>query len=273
MPDDDHSAGESALLAALRQRIRRSGPIPVDAYMQACASDPQHGYWRKTDTIGAAGDFITAPEISQVFGELIGLWCATVWQGLGSPPLLRLIELGPGRGTLMRDALRAARAVPPFLKALRVHLIEASAPLRELQRALLPPTIAWHDAIGEVPDGPAILIANEFLDALPIRQLVFDGGAWHERVVGLAADGALCFTTGASVEGPLPDGARPAAGTIVELRPAEDDMHRPPRRARGALRGPLHRLRPGRAANGRYAAGGAPACLRRSARRHPAAPT
>ena len=106
--------------------------------MQACAGDPQHGYWRKTDTIGAAGDFITAPEISQVFGELIGLWCATVWQGLGSPPLLRLIELGPGRGTLMRDALRAARAVPPFLEALRVHLIEASAPLRELQRSASP---------------------------------------------------------------------------------------------------------------------------------------
>jgi NADH dehydrogenase [ubiquinone] 1 alpha subcomplex assembly factor 7 len=113
MSDADASSRNGSLLAKLRERIRLSGPIPVDQYMAACAADPEHGYWRKADTIGAAGDFITAPEISQVFGELIGLWCVMLWQALGEPPLLRLVELGPGRGTLMRDALRAASTVQP----------------------------------------------------------------------------------------------------------------------------------------------------------------
>ena len=142
----------------------------------------------KRPAIGAGGDFVTAPEISQVFGELIGLWCAVAWEGMGRPAPLRLVELGPGRGTLMRDALRAARAVPGFLDAAAVHLVEVSPPLRELQRrdllsasaeARLRPTwegnppIIWHDVLGEVPPGPAIVVANEFLDALPIRQLVY----------------------------------------------------------------------------------------------------
>ena len=96
------------MLARLRERIRRDGPMPVDRYMRVCQADPEHGYWQRAGSIGAGGDFITAPEISQVFGELIGLWCAVVWQGMGRPAPLRLIELGPGRGTLMRDALRAA---------------------------------------------------------------------------------------------------------------------------------------------------------------------
>jgi SAM-dependent MidA family methyltransferase len=262
------SEGENALLASLRARIRRSGPIPIDAYMLACAADPEHGYWHKRDTIGAAGDFVTAPEISQVFGELIGLWCVTVWRSLGEPPLLRLIELGPGRGTLMRDALRAARTVPPFLSALRVHLIEASGVLRERQRRTLdlfphagdapppggeglgvggtttasvrrspPPQpsptggegapslqFAWHDTFADVPEGPAIVVANEFLDALPIRQLIFDQDDWRERVVALAPDGALCFALGGPVEGPTQDSGQPAAGTIAELRPGEDAL-------------------------------------------------
>src|SRR2546423_7764667 len=133
--------GEAALLEVLRGRIRRDGPMPVDRYMDACLADPQHGYWHRADTIGAAGDFITAPEISQIFGELIGLWCAVVWQGMGRPTPLRLVELGPGRGTLMRDALRAARAVSGFLDATTVHLIEASKALRETQRHGLPPLL------------------------------------------------------------------------------------------------------------------------------------
>jgi SAM-dependent MidA family methyltransferase len=262
MPSD----GENALLASLRARIERSGPIPVDAYMRACAGDPEHGYWRKAETIGAAGDFVTAPEVSQVFGELIGLWCVTVWQSLGQPPLLRLIELGPGRGTLMRDALRAARTVPPFFAALRIHLIETSPPLREAQQQALssppvfwrgapsplvgegwgggePPTsaalvsptpnpspqgggesaleVAWHESLAGVPDGPAIVIANEFLDALPVRQLIFEQGTWRERVVALAPDGALCFASGGPAEGRAQGGAPPPEGAIVELRPGE----------------------------------------------------
>src|SRR5947207_11108778 len=103
MSGADDGSEASPLLAVLRARIEREGPLPVDAYMRACLADPEHGYWQRADTIGAGGDFITAPEISQVFGELIGLWCAVVWQSMGSPDPLRLIELGPGRGTLMRD--------------------------------------------------------------------------------------------------------------------------------------------------------------------------
>ncbi len=212
------------LLESLRRRIRRDGPIPIDQYMLACVSDPEHGYWSKAGTIGAAGDFITAPEISQVFGELIGLWCAVVWQSLGQPSPVRLIELGPGRGTLMRDALRAARAVPEFLDAASIHLVEISAPLRELQKAALAGNmVGWHDAFGDVPAGPSIIVANEFLDALPIRQLVFsEDGAWHERMIGLDSDDQLCFVAGGAVH--HDDGISPQSGAIVELRPEEDHL-------------------------------------------------
>ena len=127
----------AGLLAALCARIARAGPLTVAAYMQACLADADGGYWQKRASIGATGDFITAPEISQIFGELIGLWCAVVWRDLGRPACVRLVELGPGRATLMRDALRAARAAPNFLAAASVHLIEASRPLRALQRRTL----------------------------------------------------------------------------------------------------------------------------------------
>ena len=137
MSGADDGSEASPLLAVLRARIEREGPLPVDAYMRACIADPEHGYWQRSQTIGTGGDFITAPEISQVFGELLGLWCAVAWQGMGCPSSVRLVELGPGRGTLMRDVLRAARAVPPFLAAATVHLIEISAPLRQMQRQTL----------------------------------------------------------------------------------------------------------------------------------------
>jgi SAM-dependent MidA family methyltransferase len=245
----------SPLLAILRARIEREGPLPVDAYMRTCLAHPEHGYWRSAESIGTDGDFITAPEISQVFGELIGVWCAVVWRSMGSPAPLRLVELGPGRGTLMRDALRAARSAPPFLAAATVHLIETSAPLRATQQQTLgsnpvvslsnhgdapaavlrqaqdeggmrwPVPIEWHEAIGEVPEGPAIVIANEFLDALPIRQLVFVDGAWHERVVDVDASGALQFAVGPSATGGTEELATsPRPGAIVELRAGEDEL-------------------------------------------------
>src|SRR5262245_20010908 len=131
----DTSAG--ALAASLIERIRRDGPMPVDRFMQACLEDPVHGYLLKPQSIGAGGDFVTAPEISQVFGELIGLWCVVAWQGMGQPAPLRLVELGPGHGTLMRDALRAARVAPAFLEALSVHLVEISPQLRQWQHEQL----------------------------------------------------------------------------------------------------------------------------------------
>jgi NADH dehydrogenase [ubiquinone] 1 alpha subcomplex assembly factor 7 len=221
----------SPLLARLRETIARDGPMPLDRYMQACLGDPEHGYWQRAATIGGQGDFVTAPEISQVFGELIGLWSALAWERMGRPAPLRLVELGPGRGTLMRDALRAGRALPGFRDAATVHLVEVSGPLREVQRQVLPPphrgegntpTIAWHERLAEVPPGPAIVIANEFLDALPIRQLIHTDRAWHERVVDVAPEGGLRFGAGPAVD--YRGDAQPFEGAIVELRAGEAEL-------------------------------------------------
>ena len=208
--------------------------MPVERFMRLCLADPVHGYWARPGTIGAAGDFVTAPEISQVFGELIGLWCAVVWQGMGQPSPLRLVELGPGRGTLMRDALRAAERVPGFLDALPVHLVEierAAARGAAESAPLTPPRKRRGTArrslgtrlLHEVPDGPAIVIANEFLDALPIRQLVFGEDGWRERVVELDAAGALRFAIGDKAAHARATPAAPA-GAILELRAGEDEV-------------------------------------------------
>jgi SAM-dependent MidA family methyltransferase len=186
---------ESPLETELKARISRDGPISVGDYIEACLHDPVHGYYRHQAAIGAAGDFVTAPEISQVFGELIGLWCAVAWRQMGAPLAVRLIELGPGRGTLMADALRAARLVPEFRNALHVELVESNATLQAVQRASLigadVPT-TWRREL--LPgSGPAIVIANEFLDTLPIAQWVWRDGVWRTRCVGLDATGALAF--------------------------------------------------------------------------------
>jgi SAM-dependent MidA family methyltransferase len=228
MPPGEAHSGETPLLVSLRARIARDGRLPVDQYMLACLADPEHGYWRRAQTLGAAGDFVTAPEISQIFGELIGLWCAVAWRQLAAPKPLRLVELGPGRGTLMRDALRAARKVPGFLDAATVHLVEISAPLRDAQRTALAahdsPGITWHDGLDTVPEGPAIVIANEFLDALPIRQLVRTDGAWRERVVTVDASGALAFAVGEAVDFGTDAPTPPQPGAILELRAGEDRL-------------------------------------------------
>jgi len=179
----------TSLAATIRDRIRRFGPIPVAEYMALALAHPEHGYYRTRDPLGAAGDFVTAPEISQMFGELIGLWCAVEWQRAGSPAPVNLVELGPGRGTLMADALRAARTMPQFRDALRIHLVETSKPLRDRQRQTLAGFDAtWHDTLDGVPPGPLLLVANEFFDALPVRQYVCSGGQWRERLVGLDGD-------------------------------------------------------------------------------------
>jgi NADH dehydrogenase [ubiquinone] 1 alpha subcomplex assembly factor 7 len=176
----------NALGAKIVDRIRRFGPITVADYMALALAHPAHGYYRTRDPLGAAGDFVTAPEMSQMFGELIGLWCAVEWQRAGTPAPLHLVELGPGRGTLMADALRAARTMPEFRAALRIHLVETSPALRDRQRQLLNAVDAeWHEDVERVPPGPMLLVANEFFDALPIRQYVRRGARWHERLVGL----------------------------------------------------------------------------------------
>jgi len=185
------------LLDILRRRIAAEGPITVTAFMADCLLHPEHGYYRSQEAIGLHGDFITAPEISQMFGELLGLWAADYWQRIGEPEKCYLVELGPGRGTLMRDALRAARALPAFCHALNPVLVEASARLRGLQQtALADEGAVWHEQIAAIPkDAPLLLIANEFLDALPVRQFQRgDDNGWHERCVGLdEATGELRF--------------------------------------------------------------------------------
>lgn len=185
----------SGLKAELVALIRDEGPLPVSRYMALCLGHPRHGYYMTRDPFGAAGDFTTAPEISQIFGELIGLWAASVWQAMGAPERIRLVELGPGRGTLMADMLRAARIAPGFREALAAHLVETSPVLRAAQAKTLAGKAepVWHDAVATALDGPVILVANEFLDALPIDQFVMTEHGWRERLVGLDAAGKLAF--------------------------------------------------------------------------------
>ena len=178
----------------VRGIIAAQGPIGIAQYMRIALSDPEFGYYVRRHPI--LGDFITAPEISQIFGELIGLFFVQVWDDQGRPRHFRLVELGPGRGTLMADILRAAHIRPDFVDAADVELIEISPVLRDSQRhALNGHNVRWRESVDEVPsDAPVFLLANEFFDALPVRQLVRRGSHWYERRIGLEA-GQLCFTT------------------------------------------------------------------------------
>ena len=187
-----------SLQAHLLDRIAQSGPLSLGDYMAECLLHPRWGYYTTRDPLGAQGDFTTAPEISQMFGELIGLSLAQAWMDQGAPAPFVLAELGPGRGTLMADLLRATRAVPGFHAAMQICLVEASPPLRAAQaQALQGYEPQWVDHVGALPDGPLFLVANEFLDALPIRQFLRQGDGWTERLVG-ARDGALHFGLGAA---------------------------------------------------------------------------
>jgi NADH dehydrogenase [ubiquinone] 1 alpha subcomplex assembly factor 7 len=178
----------------LAERIARSGPITVADYMAAALADTEHGYYRRADPLGAGGDFTTAPEISQLFGELIGAWLIDCWDQAGRPEHVNLVELGPGRGTLMADMLRVARRAPDWLKAITVHLVEINPRLRQAQAASLAAYAPyWHEAFATVPDGPVMLVANEFLDALPVRQLVFRNDAWRERLVDWTGETGFHF--------------------------------------------------------------------------------
>jgi NADH dehydrogenase [ubiquinone] 1 alpha subcomplex assembly factor 7 len=174
--------------------IAARGPITVDRFMSEALYHPEHGYYMRRDPLGAGGDFITAPEISQMFGELIGIFCAESWQRMGSPPVCNLVELGPGRGTLMQDALRAGKALPGFTDAVRVHLVEISPVLKARQcETLRGRNVTWMSRLDELPEGPTLLIANEFFDALPIRQFVRANGRWRERLVAVAPAGDFEF--------------------------------------------------------------------------------
>ncbi|MBT0958172.1 SAM-dependent methyltransferase [Alphaproteobacteria bacterium KMM 3653] len=180
----------------LLSRIAMTGPMTVADYMTECLLHPEHGYYTSREPFGTAGDFITAPEISQMFGEMIGLCFAQAWRDQGSPKHFVLAELGPGRGTLLLDALRAGRAVPGFIEAAQIVLVEASERLREVQaQALSGHKVQWVEHLQALPEGPLFLIANEFFDALPIRQFQRETAGWSERMVG-AEEGKLIFGLG-----------------------------------------------------------------------------
>lgn len=219
---------DTPLAARLKGRIAHEGKISVADYMEACLADTGAGYYTTRDPIGARGDFITAPEISQMFGELLGLWAVAVWQSMGEPASVTVAELGPGRGTLMEDALRAWRSVPQFLAAVRVALVETSPALRDRQREALrgsPVPVQWLDRVEELPHGPLIVIANEFLDALPVRQLVRRGCDWHERCVGVDRHGAFTFTEGDAAADLSSTNPRDASdGAIFEIRPGVEQL-------------------------------------------------
>jgi NADH dehydrogenase [ubiquinone] 1 alpha subcomplex assembly factor 7 len=221
----------SPLLSEIKRLIRSTGPMPVWRYMELCLMHPRHGYYLSRDPLGREGDFTTAPEVSQMFGELLGLWAASVWKVMGSPPLLRLIEIGPGRGTMMVDALRALRVLPPLHQALSVHLVEVNPLLREKQRQALSALreISWHDTIDDVPDGPSIILANEYFDVLPIHQMVKRETGWHERTVELDNNANLVFGADSDpvphFEALLPPLVRAApAGAVFEWRPDAEIM-------------------------------------------------
>lgn len=213
----------SALTQIIRDRIADHGPIGVAEYMELALAHPEHGYYRKQDPLGARGDFITAPEICQIFGEMIGLWCAQVWMQLGGGPI-SLVELGPGRGTLMLDALRATRKVPDFHDSITIHMVETSPTLAHAQYLKLRhehPRVEWLDSIDQLPESPTLLIANEFFDALPIKQfLMTDEGVKERRIGWDEQQNSFIFTDGPAGLQLAKSGQTIPAGTIMEQCPA-----------------------------------------------------
>lgn len=215
----------------IAERIRNSGPVSIATFMTEAMFDPLEGFYATKNPIGAGEDFITAPAISQMFGELIGLWCGQVWMDMGQPKSFQLVELGPGTGQMMSDVVRAGRAVPGFLEAVQITLIEASAALKMVQGQTLTPMgveVQWANRLEAVAAGPAIILGNEFLDCLPVRQAVRQDGRWHERLIDLDETGQFQFVMGPAlgvetdlISQPLRD---LADGAIVELRPGDQQM-------------------------------------------------
>ena len=207
--------------------IEASGPLPVNEYMALCLFDTEDGYYTTREPLGAAGDFITAPEISQMFGELVAVWLYQAWQASGRPLPLTIAEIGPGRGTLMKDMLRTlSRLDPDLAKGAGFAMIETSPRLTEVQKQTLgttPSAIDWHETIDTLPQQPLFIVGNELFDAVPIRQFVRAGAGGRERVVGLDETSELRFFAGAGSVDPtlLPDDATDAPqGAIVEVAPA-----------------------------------------------------
>jgi NADH dehydrogenase [ubiquinone] 1 alpha subcomplex assembly factor 7 len=220
---------ETPLEAILRDIIAAEGPMPIDRYFELVLTHPQFGYYTSRQPFGEAGDFITAPEISQMFGELIGIWCASLFEAMGKPDRLNLVELGPGQGHLMADILRAAKIMPEFERAMCLHFVESSRRLRNIQKSAVATdgvSAVWHDNIGSIPPNSTIFIGNEFFDAIPIRQYQRQEGRWHERFVALD-DNRLMIKLAPQLmpEALVPAWAQDGAdGDIFELAPARNAM-------------------------------------------------
>ncbi|OBQ70096.1 class I SAM-dependent methyltransferase [Mesorhizobium erdmanii] len=207
--------------------IEALGPLPVNEYMALCLFDPADGYYTTREPFGAAGDFVTAPEISQMFGELVAVWLYQAWAAIGRPMPVTVAEIGPGRGTLMKDMLRTlSRLDPDLANGAAFVMVETSPRLAEIQKQTLgatPFTVQWHETIETLPHQPLLIVGNELFDAIPIRQFVRAGTGWRERMVGLDDDNALSFFAGAgSVDATLlpVDAAEAPQGAIVEVAPA-----------------------------------------------------
>ncbi|MGR0185804.1 class I SAM-dependent methyltransferase [Azospirillum aestuarii] len=230
------SDAPDSLAHHLARRIMMDGPLSVAAFMAEALGHPRFGYYMRQDPFGVSGDFITAPEISQMFGELAGLWCVDTWARLGGPAPFHLVELGPGRGTLMQDALRAAALVPAFREAARVHLVETSPTLRARQKETLAGLpVAWHDRLEDVPEGPTLILANEFFDALPIRQVQKTNHGWFERLIDIDSTEStdtprfrfVLEAFGSAGARLIPPALRDAPeGSVVEVSPASQAVAR-----------------------------------------------
>lgn len=214
----------------LKRLITAQGPISIAHYMAEALGHPRHGYYMGRDPLGRAGDFTTAPEVSQMFGELIGLWLVDLWQRSGSPAPIKLIELGPGRGTLMSDVLRSLKLAPSLAQSVSVHFVETSPTLREQQKKRVPHA-HWHDRLEDVEDGFAFILANEFFDALPIQQFVKTNTGWRERLVDWDEESA-CFHSfineiGVDYTPFIPNTLKDAPmGSFFELSPASLNVMR-----------------------------------------------
>jgi SAM-dependent MidA family methyltransferase len=221
-----------SLEKVLKEMIAAEGPMPMARYFELCLQHPQYGYYLHQEPFGLEGDFVTAPEYSQMFGELIGVWCASIFEAMGKPKAFRLVELGPGRGTLMADMLRAGKVMSGFRDAAHVHFVETSRRLREFQRKSIERLGAaghWHDRFEDVPEGPMILVANEFFDIIAYDQYERRGGKWFMRAIGLSEDGGLKL--GLAPE-PIPASALPPwtrlaeDGDVAEIGPVREAIAR-----------------------------------------------
>ncbi|WP_343312440.1 class I SAM-dependent methyltransferase [Brucella sp. BE17] len=218
---------DTPLKDRLKRLIAATGPISVADYMATCLGDPEAGYYITRDPFGREGDFITAPEVSQMFGELIGIWAIGIWDALGRPTNAVICEIGPGRGTLMNDMLRTmAKLAPQLVASASIAMVETSPRLADLQKQKLSQSsasIGWFERFTDIPDGPLILVANELFDAIPFRQFVKSGERFVERMIGLDKGGEFQFVSGAAGIDPalLPENyAQAPEGTIFEAAPA-----------------------------------------------------